>query len=258
MSILNMTLDIQFPKRLNHMFYIVIEEQPGILINIVRCLSAADYKVISNKLGKRASDGKSYVKLEIGQGSLPIPASLEGELLNINGCSDILYDEPAHEEPTAASKADNAQNSTILQKEVRLVANEIMANYGNIENILHGFYQRYQDKNISDHLYSLGLEVGATVYEKKYALGKPLKLEAALKRMLSDAVKKFGKISCNKNNISIENNILCNTANPSGDCDFTRGFMMGFLRSSPTTKDVRGENISCRSYGPNSCSFEFH
>lgn len=238
------------------MLYIIVEEHSGILLNIYRCLSAANYKITSNKFGKRASDDKSFVMLDIAEGSLPLQPSLESQLLNIEGCQDILYEEPIASNGNSTGESNNA-DAALVKKEVQIVAKDIIENFGNIENIVRNFSQRHIENN-STYLYALGHSVGEIVYRNEYALGKPLKLELALKRMLADAIKSFGKTSCSKSLVSIEGNIFCNTANPNGHCDFTKGFMTGFLHGSPTTKEVRVENISCRSHGQSSCSFEFH
>jgi predicted hydrocarbon binding protein len=240
------------------MLYIIIEEHSGILLNIYRCLSKAKYEVISNKFGKIANNGKSYIKLEIDKGKLPLSPKLEGEILNIKGCTDILYDEPLNVDAPSQTTSNNTSNSEKLQKEIRITCKAIVDDFSNIETIVHSFSQRFQSINGTNHIYSLGFAAGSTIYELEYALGKPLKLEAALKRMLSDAIKTFGRVRCSQHIISIEQNIFCNIANPNSHCDFTKGFMTGFLHSSPKTKDVRVENISCRCQGRNSCSFEFH
>jgi len=242
------------------MLYLIVDEHSGILLKIYRCLSKAKYNVISNKFGKRSSDGKPYVKLELEGGKLPLPPFLEGELLNINGCTDILYDEPAgvDTDTETATTTINASDSEKSKSEISAACKEIIDHFDNIENIVHSFSQRHQTTNSANQIYALGFTVGAAVYELEYALGKPLKLQPALKRMLSDAIKTFGKVSCNQTIISIENNIFCKAVDTDSHCDFTKGFMTGFLHSSPLTKEVRVENISCRSQGRTSCSFEFH
>ena len=243
------------------MLYILVDEHSGVLLNIYRRLSSANYRVISNQFGKRSSDNKTYVKLELEDGALPLPQALEGELLNIEGCTDIFYDEPT-QAPPAASGGPNGATANVpdvsdIKSQIKKVAQQIIKNFSDIENIVHNFAQQCPKDKSATLLYNLGFNVGSIVYQQEYALGKPLKLELALKRMLSDAIASFGKITCSEHTISIENNIFCSVANPDGHCDFTKGFMTGFLHGSPTTKDVKVENISCRCHGQVSCSFEF-
>jgi len=169
-------------------------------------------------------------------------------LLNIEGCLDICYDEPQWSE-----NEESAPTSTVIPetkiKEIKSAANFILNDIDNIENLVASFRRKCGDNNVSQSLYKLGFEVGSAVYETDYALGKPLKLELAIKRMLSDATKKFGKSSCGKQTFTIEDNIFCNIRNPDGDCDFTKGYITGFLHSSPTTNDVKVLRNSCRSHG---------
>lgn len=232
------------------MLYIIIEERSGILLKIYRCLSEAGYTIISNQFGKRKSDSKSFVKLSFDQGTLPLASSVEGSLLNIEGCLDIFYEEPSL----------NSQQSTlptnISKDKIIAISKEIITNFNNIEKIVKNF--SYHAQNSTADIYHLGTEVGKMIYLREYALGKPLKLEQAIKRMLSEAIKTFGKISFSKNIISIENNVFCNVINPAKQCDFTRGFVTGFIQVSPLTKNVRVNNITCCSQGKNSCSFEFN
>ncbi len=240
------------------MLYIIIEEHSGILLNIYRCLSNAGYKIISNKFGKKTDDGRSYVQLDVEQGAIPLPPSVEGDLLNINGCSDILYEKPLNKTKAMSNNGTSELESTKLKTEIKKVCIDILNNFENIENFVHSFRQHHHGPKCSSQLVSLGIAVGSAIYEVEYALGKPLKLELVLKRMLSDAIKDFGKVSCNNHIISIEHNIFCDVADSNGHCDFTKGFMIGFMHSSPTTKTVRVENIACRCQGRSSCSFEFH
>ncbi|WP_196140191.1 hypothetical protein [Aliikangiella sp. G2MR2-5] len=239
------------------MLYVVVEEHSGILLNIYRCLTGDGYKIVSNQFGKRAGDNKTFVKLEIENGTLPLPPELEGKLLNISGCEDILYQEPTAETGETANASGSSHSNEQLKEKVAQVAKEIVANFSNVGPVVNNFTQSFQGTNNSSIVFMLGHQVGAMIYKKDYALGKPLKLEKALKRMLSQAISSFGKVSCNDRMISIDNSIFCNTANPNSRCDFTKGFMTGFLHQSPTTKEAKVENISCRCQGQMSCSFEF-
>jgi len=240
------------------MLYIIIEEHSGVLLNIYRCLSSANYKVSSNEFCGTQSNQMSYVKLIIEEGTLPLPPDLEGKILNINGCLDILYEEPTTDKKQTNDSKKQLDDPEYFKKEIKLAAKKIIQDFDKVATLVSNFSHQHRNCSITNHTYFLGYEVGSSIYESEFSLGKPLKLELVLKRMLSDAIKKFGSISCNKHVISIENNIFCETANPDSHCDFTKGFMAGFLHSSPTTKSVKIENIACRSHGQSSCTFEFH
>lgn len=236
------------------MLYVVVEEHSGILLNIYRCLSGAGYRIVSNQFGKR-SDDKTYVKLEIEEGAIPLPPELEGQLLNIKGCQDILYQEP--DKASASKTSSTKDNLESVKAKVEHVATNIVNNFSKIGPLVQDFVSKCPEANRISLTYALGHQVGQKIYQRDYALGKPLKLELALKRMLSDAVSSFGKISCNQRMMSIDNNIFCNNADPANHCEFTKGFMTGFLHQSPKTNDAKVENISCRCQGQLSCSFEF-
>jgi len=236
----------------------MIDEHPGILSSLYRCLFNANYKLISNNFGKKEFEGKSYLEIEIEKSQVPLPSDLEGEILNIQGCLEILYDEPSQNRGSRNQASVDISSSNVDPKEIKKTCQEIINDFKNIGNIVHSFSQRFQGEKIASNIYSLGIAVGSTIYEIEYSLGKPLKLELALKRMLVDAIKSFGVVSCNQHLISIEENIFCNATSPNGHCYFTHGFVTGFIQSSPVTKDVKVENISCRCQGRTSCVFEFH
>jgi len=238
------------------MLYVVVEEHSGILLNIYRCLSKAGYRIISNQFGKKGDDNKTYVMLDIEEGAIPLPPELEGELLNIKGCQDILYQEPEKAQGGNAGSDDKTDIEKI-KSHVKAVAENIVNNFSNVGPLVQDFVSKCPESNRISLTYALGHQVGQLVYQQEYALGKPLKLELALKRMLTDAISSFGKISCNQRMMSIDNNIFCNNADPANHCEFTKGFMTGFLHESPKTKETKVENISCRCQGQLSCSFEF-
>ncbi len=239
------------------MLYLVINDHSGILLNVYRCLNKHHYTIDKNEYGKCAGNGKAYLKLYLSDGELPLPPSIESELLNIEGCTDILYQQP--EDGTEKGSTDLKQaEQEDLKQEVEATVNQILDNYDSLESIVFSFAQKHHNEHGSNDNYRLGYELGKAIYLEEFAFGKPLKLELALKRMLSEALKPFGKISCTNQVISIENNKLCNPANEHSHCDFCKGFMTGFLHQSSSTKNTRVENLSCRSHGQASCSFEFH
>ena len=238
------------------MLYITVNEQSGLLVKIYRCLHRSEYKITSHHLTPHPADGKVVVKIVIAEGELPINFNLESQLLNIQGCLDIGYDEPIWDDDDSSPSATNEISKT-SKVEIKSAAQFIVNDIDNIANLVANFRRKCADNNVSKHLYELGFEVGSAIYETEYALGKPLKLELTIKRMLSDATKRFGRSSCGKQTFTIEDNIFCNVRNPDGDCDFTKGYITGFLHSSPTTKEVKVQRNSCRSHGQFSCSFEF-
>jgi predicted hydrocarbon binding protein len=242
---------------INKMLYLVINDHSGILLNVYRCLNKHHYSIDKNEYGKTAGNGSAYIKLYLSDGELPLPPSIESELLNIEGCTDILYEQPNSESSDEKTKRIESEQKG-LKLEVEQTVNKILEDFESIESIVFSFAQRHQNEHGSNDNYRLGFELGKTIYLEDYAYGKPLKLELALKRMLSEALKPFGNISCTNQIVSIEENRLCNHANEHSHCDFSKGFMTGFLHQSPLTKNTRVENISCRSSGQASCSFEFH
>ncbi len=240
------------------MLYIIVDDKSGILSSIYRILWSAKYKIISNKFGERAIDGKAFVKIVFEHGRLPLSNALKRALLNINGCLDILYEEPIQKGNKSVSKQQDSTRLTEVQREVRVIVRQVTHMFHEFDSLEESFAKCVENQNPLSCLYSLGFKIGGAVYDNEYALGKPLKLELALKRMLSCAIKEFGVIDQYDQTISIKDNIFCNTVDIGGNCDFTYGFMVGFLKGSPKTNEVHVENRGCRSHGGNACSFEFY
>lgn len=232
-----------------------MQERPGLLVKLYRCFNKAEYKISSHQFKRNPKEGIVLVKLVLTGGELPIPFDLESELLNIDGCLDILYEEPLWKSENKSNLSKTKQEEN---RKIKSAASVIINNFKDIENLVDEFKRSFIEKeSVPLNVYKLGLEVGAATYANEYALGKPLVLEKAIKRMLSRAVRKFGSVSTSKQTLTIENNIFCNRRNADSECEFTKGFVTGFLASSPKTKQVKVQNCSCRALGQVACSFEF-
>lgn len=240
------------------MLYITVNEKSGLLVKIYRCLHQANYKISSHHLTPHPSEGVMLVEIVVSEGELPVSFNLESQLLNIDGCLDIFYEPPSWDAEEEGAQITAAKTiSEGVKTKIKDTAEFILNDMNNIGNFVSDFRNKCEDSSVASCLYELGVEVGSGLYQIEYALGKPLKLEPAIKRVLADATKKFGKTTSTKKTLTIEDNIFCNVRNADGDCDFTRGYITGLLRSSPTTSNVKIQRNSCRSHGQFSCSFEF-
>ena len=159
------------------MLCIIIEEHSGVLLNIYRCLSAANYKVASNEFCGTQPGQTSYVKLQIEEGTLPLPPDIESKILNIDGCLDILYEEPTSEAKQSTEESKQVDDPESFKKDVKITAKQILNDFDHISVIVGDFTHRHKNSSITKHTYFLGYEVGSSVYESEYSLGKPLKLE---------------------------------------------------------------------------------
>ncbi|MCW8997403.1 MAG: hypothetical protein OQK04_01625, partial [Kangiellaceae bacterium] len=164
------------------MLYVLVKEQPGLLVKIYRCLNQADYKITSHHLIPNPKQGMVAVKLVIAEGDLPISFTLESQLLNIDGCLDIMYEEPNWEPSALDGKKSNQNSSDVLSKTIKATASAILNDFSSIENYVNGFRRKTDDGSAAVHMYKLGFEVGTATYKNEFSLGKPLELEKAIKR----------------------------------------------------------------------------
>lgn len=114
------------------------------------------------------------------------------------------------------------------------------------------------DENEAENiLASIGDRMGRRVYAKNYSLGSPLKLQAALPRMVVPAMKPYVSASVENEAIVIPSCSFCNHDPAQRKmCGFLQGFISGLLHSASTTAAARVELTGCVLKGHASCRFE--
>lgn len=107
-------------------------------------------------------------------------------------------------------------------------------------------------------LSSLGERLGRREYQRGYALGSPLKLEPAVRRMVLPAVRQLAKAELAGSALRLPACPFC-AAPPAGDrgCDFLVGFARGLLHAAPTTADTTVREARCRAAGDPFCELVF-
>ena len=107
-------------------------------------------------------------------------------------------------------------------------------------------------------LSSLGERLGRREYQRGYALGSPLKLEQALRRMVLPAVRQLARADIEASALRLPGCPFC-AAPPAGGrgCDFLVGFARGLLHAAPATADTAVREARCRAAGDPFCELVF-
>lgn len=103
-------------------------------------------------------------------------------------------------------------------------------------------------------LFLTGRRAGAWVYKRDYALGSPLRLGDAIKRVAVPALQQIADIEQRGVHVHVHNCPLCALDGRSG-CRFYGGYLEGLLAAA-AGKKVCVRHLSCRSAGAAHCSLE--
>jgi predicted hydrocarbon binding protein len=104
-------------------------------------------------------------------------------------------------------------------------------------------------------LFLAGRRTGAWVYKRDYALGSPLNLGDAIKRVAVPALRQIADIEQHGVHIHVLDCPLCAPDGRSG-CRFYGGYLEGLLGAAMAGKKARVRHLSCRSTGAAHCSLE--
>jgi predicted hydrocarbon binding protein len=104
-------------------------------------------------------------------------------------------------------------------------------------------------------LFLAGRRTGAWVYKRDYALGSPLNLGDAIKRVAVPALRQIADIEQRGVHIHVLDCPLCAPDGRSG-CRFYGGYLEGLLGAAMAGKKARVRHLSCRSTGAAHCSLE--
>jgi hypothetical protein len=94
-------------------------------------------------------------------------------------------------------------------------------------------------------LFEAGKKVGAFIYTRDWSFGSPLKMPHALRRALVPALDKMCTVEATNAEVTLLDPRFCATGALPHCCEFVSGFMQGFLRASPATKEVEVQKAGC-------------
>lgn len=134
---------------------------------------------------------------------------------------------------------------------------KLVKEHPNLEDMVRQAESEPDQEAAGNILAAIGDRVGRREYARHYALGSPLKLQAALPRMVVPAMKQFVNAIAEDETVVIPACSFCNRSPVQGKtCGFLQGFIGGLLRSSPATDSVAVAQSGCVLRGHASCRFE--
>jgi predicted hydrocarbon binding protein len=142
--------------------------------------------------------------------------------------------------------------------DVEAAMGEIVAAFPDVAERVRGLARSLPAASRSETLSSLGERLGRREYQRSYALGSPLKLEHALRRMVLPAVRQLARVELEGSVLRVSECPFCaaSRAEPPG-CDFLVGFVRGLLHAAPATAGAMVREARCRAAGGPYCELEF-
>ena len=132
----------------------------------------------------------------------------------------------------------------------------LLKDHPNLADMVKQVEAESTEEGFGRALAALGERVGRREYAKNYALGSPLKLQAALPRMVVPAMKPYVNAVAEEDGIAIPACSFCNRDPAQGKmCGFLRGYIAGLLQSAPTTANITVEQTGCVMKGQGACRF---
>jgi len=146
-----------------------------------------------------------------------------------------------------------AAESTRTEKEV---LEDIARAFPNVSTIVRLYGQTLSDETRSQTLFNIGTKIGRATYKKDFALGSPLKMPVAWRRMIVPAVRNFGETKADDDSVTLLNCPFCSSAsNGVNCCEFVTGFVQGLLDAAPHTQGTRVHEEECKTKGSQGCTF---
>lgn len=144
-------------------------------------------------------------------------------------------------------------NSVKTEKEV---LQDIVRAFPDVSEIVRKYGQSLSAETRSKNLFNLGHKIGRATYKRDFALGSPLKMPAAWRRMIVPAVRKFGETKADDESVTLLDCPFCLSDPTSASCcEFVTGFIQGLLDAAPYTKGTKVHEAGCKSKGAQGCSF---
>ncbi len=228
---------------MNVIVTILVKESAGVLSAVVLKLSPMGYRLESHK--KLAADpGFQRMRLHLRCPSAEL-AQVERDL---RGVQDGIRIEDIELEKTQSAVDDSART----EKEV---LGDIVQAFPEVSPIVRRYGSMLSDAARSKSLFDLGSKTGRATYKRDFALGSPLKMPAAWRRVIVPAVRNFGETKASDDSVTLLNCPFCSSGPEVNCCEFVTGFVQGLLDAGPYTQDRRVRETACKSKGEQGCTF---
>jgi predicted hydrocarbon binding protein len=152
------------------------------------------------------------------------------------------------------TQADSAAVAAPQPVDVEATVQEIIGAFPDVAERVCAFGRSLPAVSRTETLSLLGERLGRREFQRSYALGSPLKLEQALRRMVLPAVRQIARVDLEGSALRLPSCPFC--AAPHAEvpcCDFLVGFVRGLLHSAPATAGTSVREARCRVAGAPFC-----
>jgi len=235
---------------------LVVTHKTGILAKVSLWLGKHDYRVMTNYVDRNGQTGTSTLTLHL-QGEFPIPAEVLEGLGTIPECISVNMDEI--ETDSAGQVHEFAQEIECDETEPRYIdidsiTDNMWRRYPKINKRLTALSSNLPEDRRSEVLQQLGKNIASLVYQKDFALESQVDLNGAIRRILTPALKPFGRVQLEGNQIVFIDNLLCeHQDNNSTGCEFLQSFLAGLLDSGNYQNTI--VRNTCVNRGDPNCRF---
>ena len=234
---------------------IVVGRRPGLLAQVVAVLMREDCKLLRQAVSK--ADDPALQRFTI---------TVEGPEAPIHDLPRLLRAFGTVETPGTPGTPGTSGTSAIgappaaapPPAAVEAAVQDIVAAFPDVAERVQALARALPAGVRAATLSSLGERLGRREYQRGYALGSPLKLEQALRRMVLPAVRQLAKADLEASALRLPGCPFC--AAPPADgrgCDFLVGFARGLLHAAPATADTAVREARCRAAGDPFCELVF-
>lgn len=221
---------------------VVVRRQPGLLAQIVSAVLREGCKLINQNVVATTDAELQRFTL-----TLEIPESAAGSVAQVLRGFGELVPEQRGSARTAAAPAE-ASLETVFA--------ELVDSYPAIGGRVQRLALSLPAAERAAALSALGERLGRREYLANYSLGSPLKLEAALRRMVAPALRRMAKIEVDGFAVRLPDCPFCTgLRGTEPSCDFLTGFLKGFLDAAPATAGTAVRETHCHAAGDRVCEF---
>jgi predicted hydrocarbon binding protein len=222
---------------------IVVSKRPGVLAQIVSTLMREGCKLMRQAVA--AADDPSRQRFTI---------TVEGPEAALSNLSKVLSPFGSVEQRERGRPAAEGPAAGWMETAVQ----EILASFPDVAVRVRSLARGLPRESRAKTLSSLGERLGRREYARSYALGSPLKLEPALRRMVLPAFRQLARTELEGSSLRLAACPFCADAEAEGPCcDFLVGFARGLLDAAPATAGTVVRETRCRAAGDPFCELVF-
>jgi predicted hydrocarbon binding protein len=222
---------------------IVVRRRPGLLAQIVSTLVREDCKLLRQAASN--ADDPSLQRFTI---------TVEGPEAAVHNLPRLLRSYGSVQLPAPGVPAATEPGPADLDA----AAEDIVAVFPDVAERVRALARSLPPASRGATLAALGERLGRREYQRGYALGSPLKLEPALRRIVLPALRQFGKAELEGSAIRLPACPFCSASRTEAPgCDFLVGFARGLLHAAPATAGATVRETRCLAAGGPFCELAF-